>query len=137
MKQLILVFIIAIASSACSKQNQHFKAKSVTLNGHEILNYPHELLRLRFLDGLDSTKVLGSTTGYPADLPLPAVLAINPGFTIQLYKDPCYVQLWGDSSGLIGTAKVNMNHYKIIFPLEMEIKSAGFDVTLAGVWDQR
>lgn len=136
MKHLLFALILVILISGCSKKNEEFKIATVTLNGHQTGKYPQELLSVRFLDGTDSQRVLGVTSGYPANLPLPATLAVDPGFKIQLYKQPCYVQVWGDSSGLIGSVKVNMDLYKIIFPLEMEVKDAGMDVTLSGQWVQ-
>jgi len=132
--QLILTLMLPFFS--CSKKNQEFKIKTVTINDYQGGKYPQELLHIRFLDGADSQHVLGMTAGYPAWLPLPAVLSVEPAFHIQLYKHPCYVQLWGDSTGLIGSYKMNMDKYKIIFPLEMEAKGTGMDVTLNGSWGQ-
>lgn len=128
--------ILVILFSSCSKENQEFKIKTVTLNSHQEGKYPQELLRVRFLDGSDTQHILGVTSGYPANLPLPVVLSVTPAFKLKLYKQPCYVQIWGDSTGLIGSCKVNMDKYKIIFPLEMEVQSPGINVTLSGQWGQ-
>jgi len=43
--------------------------------------------------------------------------------------------LWADSTGLISSQKMNMDSYKIIFPLEMDVKNKDMDVTLSGNWD--
>lgn len=126
-----LFFVLLLAG--CSKKNKEFTLKSVTLNSHAAAS-PSELLYVRFLDGADTQHVLATTTAYPAGLPLPAVLSVHPAFELPLYKHPFFVQLWGDSSGLIGTAKIDMDEYKIIFPLEMEVKSADLDVTVSGAW---
>lgn len=118
----------------CSKKNKEFTLKTVTLNSHRALTSPSEPLRIRFLDGADTQHILATTAAYPASLPLPAVLSVHPAFQLPLYKHPFFVQLWGDSTGLIGTAELDMDDYKIIFPLEMEIKGADLDVTVSGGW---
>ncbi|OQP52651.1 hypothetical protein A4H97_25365 [Niastella yeongjuensis] len=137
MKHIITIIALVLTLISCNKKGQDFKIKSVTLLAHRPLQYTRELLRVRLLDGVDSQKVIGETAGYPASLPLPATLLVNPAFQLKLYSQPCYVQLWGDSTGLIGTAKLNMKDYKIIFPLEMEVGNADMKVTLTGKWDQQ
>ena len=137
MKHILAAIALVLVFISCNKKGQDFKIKSVTLLAHRPLQYPQELLRVRFLDGTDSQKVIGITAGYPANGPLPATMLVDPAFRLKLYSRPCYVQLWGDSSGLIGSAKVNMDDYKIIFPLEMELENADMKVTLTGKWDQQ
>lgn len=107
MKHIRLALILVILFSSCSKENQEFKIKTITLNSHREGKYSQELLRVRFLAGSDSQRILGVTSGYPANLPLPVALSVTPAFKLKLYKQPCYVQLWGDSTGLIGSCKVN------------------------------
>lgn len=126
-----LFFILLLVG--CSKKDKEFTLKSVTLDNHGAAS-TSERLTVRFLDGADTQHVLATTTAYPASLPLPAVLSVHPAFQLPLYKHPFFVQLWGDSSGLIGTAEIDMDEYKIIFPLEMEVKSADLDVTVSGTW---
>jgi hypothetical protein len=136
MKHITATIALVLLFISCNKKGQDFKINTVTLTAHRPLQYRQELLYVRFLDGADSQQVLGVTSGYPANLPLPATLLVNPAFKLRLYKQPCYVQLWGDSTGLIGSCKVNMDDYKIIFPLEMEVANADMKVTLHGKWDQ-
>jgi hypothetical protein len=137
MKHIIATIALVLVLTSCNKKGQDFKIRSVTLLAHRSLQYPQELLRIRFLDGADSQKVIGVTSGYPANLPLPTTMLVDPAFRLRLYSQPCYVQLWGDSTGLIGSAKVNMDEYKIIFPLEMKVENADMKVTLTGKWDQQ
>jgi hypothetical protein len=136
MKQVIAALALAGLLVSCNKTKQDFKINTVTLIAHRPVQHPQELLYLRFLDGADSSQVIGVTSGYPANLPLPATLLVTPAFRLQLYRNPCYVQLWGDSTGLIGSCRVNMDNYKIIFPLEMDVENAEMKVSLAGKWDQ-
>ncbi|MBO9202376.1 MULTISPECIES: hypothetical protein [Niastella] len=137
MKYIITALALTAILVSCNKKGQDFKIKSVTLLKHRPLQYPQELLRVKFLDGADSQKVIGITSGYPANLPLPATMLVDPAFKLKLYSQPCYVQLWGDSTGLIGSSKVNMDDYKIIFPLDMEVENEDMKVTLTGKWDQQ
>ena len=137
MKSTIATISLGMVLISCNKKGQDFKIKSVTLLAHRALQYPQELLRFKFLDGADSQKVVGVTPGYPANLPLPATMLVDPAFRLKLYSQPCYVQLWGDSTGLIGSVKVKMDDYKIIFPLEMELTNRDMKVTLTGKWDQQ
>ena len=137
MKDIIATIALVMVLTSCNKKGQDFKIRSVTLLAHRPLQYQQELLRVKFLDGADSQKVIGVTSGYPANLPLPATMLVDPSFKLKLYSQPCYVQLWGDSTGLIGTVKVNMDDYKIIFPLEMEAGNSDMKVTLTGKWDQQ
>jgi len=137
MKYIIATIALVMVLTSCNKKGQDFKLRSVTLLAHRPLQYQQELLRVKFLDGADSQKVIGITSGYPANLPLPATMMVDPSFKLKLYRQPCYVQLWGDSTGLIGTCKVNMDDYKIIFPLEMEVANSDMKVTLTGKWDQQ
>jgi hypothetical protein len=137
MKYIIATIALVMVLTSCNKKGQDFKIKSVTLLAHRPLQYQQELLRVKFLDGADSQKVIGVTSGYPVNLPLPATMLVDPSFKLKLYHQPCYVQLWGDSTGLIGTCKVNMDDYKIIFPLEMEVVNSDMKVTLTGKWDQQ
>jgi hypothetical protein len=136
MKHIIATIALAGLFAGCNKKGQDFKIKSVTLTAHRAIQYPQQLLRFRFLDGADSSQVIGVTSGYPANLPLPVTLLVEPAFKLKLYKNPCYVQLWGDSTGLIGSCRVNMDNYKIIFPLEMDVANDDLKATLTGKWDQ-
>ena len=137
MKHIIATIALVMVLISCNKKGQDFKIRSVTLLAHRPLQYPQELLQVKFLNGTDSQKVIGVTSGYPANLPLPATMLVDPSFKLKLYKQPCYVQLWGDSTGLIGSVKVNLDDYKIIFPLEMEVGNQDMKVTLTGKWDQQ
>jgi hypothetical protein len=137
MKHTILILISLWLLCSCNKESQDFRVKAVTINSYRPTQYPHETLRVRFLDDEHTGHVLGVTDGYPASLPLPAKLNVNPAFKLKLYKQPCVIELWGDSTGLIGSAKMNMSNYKIVFPLEMEVESENFRLSVSGKWDQQ
>ncbi|HEU4551283.1 MAG TPA: hypothetical protein VFS25_00550 [Chitinophaga sp.] len=134
-KHILFTAGLVALFTGCNKDDQAFRLKTVTLNAHREGKYPGELLSIRIVDAADTAHVLGTTKGYPANLPLPVTLSVSPNFKWELYKQSFYVQLLGDSTGLIGSCKVNMDNYKIIFPLEMEVESEAVNVTLSGKWD--
>jgi hypothetical protein len=134
-KHILLIAGLVALFTGCNKEDQAFKLKTVTVNAHRAGNYSRELLSIRIVDAADTAHVLGATKGYPANLPLPVTLSVSPDFKWELYKQSFYVQLLGDSTGLIGSCRVNMDNYKIIFPLEMEVENEDMNVTLSGKWD--
>lgn len=137
MKYTLLILISGGLWCSCNKNSQDFRVKAVTINSYYKTQYPHETLHVRFLDNENSGHVLGTSDGYPATMPLPVKLNVNPAFKLKLYKEPCFIELWGDSTGLIGSGKMNMSSYKIVFPLEMEVENENFNVSVSGKWDQR
>ncbi len=137
MKHTLLLLTSLWLLCSCNKESQDFRVKAVTLSSYHRTKYPNEKLYVRFLDKEHTGHVLGATDGYPASLPLPVKLNVNPAFKLKLYKQPCFIELWGDSTGLIGSTRMNMGHYKIIFPLEMEVEGENFQLSVGGKWDQQ
>lgn len=54
---------------------------------------------------------------------------------MTLYHKSYRVQLYGDVSGLIGACSVNMDEYKIIFPIDMEVKNDSLSISMTGSWE--
>lgn len=135
MKHIILAFLLVVGISACSKKDENFKLKTVTLTAYKGKTLSQQHIYIRIVDAGDTTRVVAKSSSYPSDLPLPATLGLESAVKQPFYKNTCYVQLWGETDGLISAVKVNMDKYKIIFPLAMEVGNEVFDATLSGSWD--
>ena len=135
MKHIILVFLLIIGISACSKEDENFKLKTVTLTAYKGAALSQQRIYIKIVDAADTARVVGKSASYPSDLSLPATLGLESAVKQPFYKNTCYVQLWGDTDGMISSVKVNMDKYKIIFPLAMEVGNEVFEVTLSGSWD--
>lgn len=135
MKYLSLLAFLVLNITACRKDNQNFKLKTVTINAYPRKNLPLQHIYVRIVDAADTALVLDKSDLYPSNLPLPVVLKVSLGMKKMLYKNSCVVQLWGDLSGLLSSEKLNMTNYKIIFPLEMDVENREMNVKLSGSWD--
>lgn len=135
MKYITLLVIIIIGITACRKDDQNFKLKKVTINAYIRKDLPLQRLFIKIVDAIDTQRVVGTSASYPSDSPLPVTLGVNSALKQSLYKNTCLVQLWGDLSGLLSSQTIDMNHYKIVFPLDMDVKNDVMDVTLSGNWD--
>jgi hypothetical protein len=135
MKYITLLAIVIVSITACQKDNQNFKLKTVTINAYTNKSSGLQHVYVRIVDAADTQRLVGKSASYPSNLPLPVTLGITSSLKQALYKQTCIVQLWADSTGLISSQRVNMGSYKIIFPLEMDVKNKDMDVTLSGNWD--
>ena len=135
MKYITLLAIIIVSMTACQKDNQNFKLKTVTINAYTNKSSGLQHVYVRIVDAADTQRLVGKSASYPSNLPLPVTLGITSSAKQALYKQTCIVQLWADSTGLISSQRINMDSYKIIFPLEMDVKNKDMDVMLSGSWD--
>ena len=135
MKHIIFDVLLLVGVNACSKKDENFKLKTVTLTAYKGKALNQQRVYIRIVDAGDTARVVGQSVSYPSDLPLPATLSLESAVKQPFYKNTCYVQLWGNTDGMISTVKVNMDKYKIIFPLAMEVGNEVFDVTLSGSWE--
>jgi hypothetical protein len=135
MKYITLLAIMVLSITACQKDDQNFKLKTVTINTYSKKDLPLQRVYVRIIDAADTQRVIGTSASYPSNLPLPVTLAVASSLKQALYKNTCLVQLWGDSTGLLGSQKMTMDNYKIIFPLEMDVDNEDMDITLSGNWD--
>jgi hypothetical protein len=135
MKYITLLAIVIVSITACQKDNQNFKLKTVTINAYTNKSSGLQHVYVRIVDAADTQRLVGKSASYPSNLPLPVMLGITSSLKQALYKQTCIVQLWADSTGLISSQRVNMGSYKIIFPLEMDVKNKDMDVMLSGSWD--
>jgi hypothetical protein len=135
MKNILLIAFVAVCMIACRKDDQNFKLKIITINSYTKKDLPVQRLYVQVVDATDTQRVIGKSESYPSNLPLPVTLAVPGSQKQTLYKTSCYVQLWGDSAGMITSAKMNMDLYKISFPLSMNVSNKDMDITLSGSWE--
>ncbi|MGN6180879.1 MAG: hypothetical protein ACTHNW_16980 [Mucilaginibacter sp.] len=129
----IFLGLLTVVLAGCAKNNKNFTLTSIQLNGYKHVNIPAQHLYLKVFN--DQLAVpLTRTQLYPNDLPLPAIFNVSPTISMTLYKKSYHIQLWGDSTGYISSCRINMNSYKIIFPLSMTAKSDSLSVTINGSW---
>jgi hypothetical protein len=133
MSRILLPVLLLLLAAGCRKDNKEFTLKNITLVAYKKPPVAQNL-RLRVVGGHNGAS-LGSSDACPSYLPLPVVLGIQPRVAMELYREGCTVELWGDSTGLIGSCAVDMRAYKIIFPIEMEAHSPALTVALSGSWE--
>jgi len=129
----VYIGLLAVVLAGCTKENRTFTLKTIKLNDYKRTNLPAQKLYLEFFDD-DIAAPLAHTELYPNTLPLPATLNVYPPAPMTLYKKGYHVQLWGDSTGYISSCHIDMDDYKIIFPIDMDVKSDSLNVDLMGSW---
>ncbi len=132
MKLFLTLSVCSLLVVGCNKDRKTFTLKTVKLNSYSESKHSSQNLFVKVVDKNDI--VLNTTGKYPGSFTLPATFAIDPSLNLKLYKDQYTVQLWGDSTGLIGSSEINMDEYKIIFPIDMETESEEVSFNLAGSW---
>ena len=108
--------------------------KCIKLNSYHKSQYPAQNLSLKIVKADNANTVLANTESYPSTLTLPATFALNSHLRIHLYKEHIAIQLWGDSTGLIAASAIDMEEYKIIFPIEMETGNENISFSVVGSW---
>lgn len=137
MKSLSLIVLIftCLLSSCHKKENIEFTLNKLTLNAFEKEKYPVQNYYLKLVDIHESLQTTIYTTDvYPSTQTLPVNYGITPAPQLNFYKSDYAVELWGDSSQLIGTNPIHLEDYKIIYPLEMETEHAEISISLHGTW---
>jgi len=129
----ILIALLAFMIAGCAKENKTFSLKTIRLNDYTKTADTAQQLYLEIFDANSSTP-LARTGLYPAGLPLPATLKVYPVLPLKLYKEACHIELWSNVSGYISSCDLHMSEYKIIFPIDMEVKSDSLNVSVMGTW---
>ncbi len=124
---------MATLFAGCTRDDISFSLKTIRLNNYERKTTVHQKLHLEVFDDNKSV-ALASTDLYPSDLTLPASFKVDPAVPMALYKKAYHVQLWGDSTGYIGSCQINMDEYKIVFPIDMEVKNDSLNISIMGSW---
>ena len=131
-RKIIYLFLL-ILSTGCTKENKIFTLKTIRLNDYRQKYLPVQKLYLEVFEDNAATR-LAHTGVYPSDLTLPASFKVEPTIPMMLYDKTYYVQLAGDSTGYIGRCQVNMDEYKIVFPIDMEVGNDSLNISLIGNW---
>lgn len=132
MKIFLVLGVCCLLLLSCNKDRKTFTLKTVKLNSYTQSKHSAQNLYIKVVD--INGAVLNTTDNYPGSFTLPATYAIEPTLKLQLYKKGCALQLWGDSTGFIGSSEINMDEYKIIFPIDMETKSEDVSFNVSGSW---
>lgn len=132
MKKVFALFLVFI-SAGCTKDNKTFTLKTIRLNNYRKMNLPVQKLYLEVFEG-NAVNPLAHTAVYPSDQTLPASFKVEPAVPMTLYKKVYYVQLSGDITGYISRCSVNMDEYKIIFPIDMEVENDSINISIMGGW---
>lgn len=125
--------LMLLFCTACSKNDKLFLLKQLQLTHYEGADAAADSLYLQLFQSGSNTAVLTTET-YPSTQTLPAVYAVHPALPLPLYQQNYRVELWGKKQGYIGSCEFDMDHYKIIFPLEIEAESETIVVSLKGGW---
>lgn len=131
-RKIIYLFLL-ILSTGCTKENKIFTLKTIRLNDYRQKYLPVQKLYLEVFEDNAATR-LAHTGVYPSDLTLPASFKVEPTIPMMLYDKTYYVQLAGDSTGYIGRCQANMDEYKIVFPIDMEVGNDSLNISLIGNW---
>lgn len=135
MKKLVLVCLCSLLFMSCKKENHEFTLKSIKLNSYDKSHYPSQNLSLKVVRAETPDIIIANTESYPSALTLPATFSVKPRPVLRLYKENIVIQLWGESSGLIASSKVNMKEYKIIYPIDMETENEEVSFSIMGSWE--
>lgn len=134
MKYILISFCaVLFISTSCKKKKERieFTLKSLTLKAFEKESLPEQNVYLKVLQ---EGTVLAETYNYPSKYTLPAKFGLEQSVQMNFYKNDYTVELWGDSSGYIGSNPIHLEDYKIIYPLDMETENNGIEIVLSGTW---
>ncbi len=129
----IPTLLLLILSAGCAREHKTFTLKTITLHDYRATGTGAQQLYLK-VSGAPGTATLGQTGVYPAGLTLPVIFKVTPAIPMLLYQNNYTIELWGDSSGYISSCGVHMEAYKIVFPIDMEVKNDSLAVSLQGSW---
>lgn len=128
-----LILCMVILFTGCAKDDKSFSLKTIKLHGYQQANLPAQKLHLEVFDG-NTSVALAHTGPYPSELTLPVTLMVYPSVPMTLYNKTYRIELRGDITGYISSCKVNMEEYKIIFPIDMEVGNDSLHISMAGGW---
>ncbi|WP_347219173.1 hypothetical protein [Chryseobacterium sp.] len=133
-KILSLLSLIFFCAS-CSNDDNIFHLKTIKISEYaQHKSLPEQHFYLKIFDN-SSTESIAHTEDFSGSLPLPVILKAEPSPEMYLYAKPYRIELWGEVSGFIGSCTVNMDDYKITFPIDMEVKSNNLEVAIQGSWE--
>tara|TARA_R110002124_G_scaffold60256_3_gene165316 strand:+ start:72 stop:494 length:423 start_codon:yes stop_codon:yes gene_type:complete len=131
---VLFLFFVGVLFTSCNNEDKVFTLKTIKLQAYLNRDLVEQNVYFKVVDQNDSTSILGTTDTYPSKITFPAVFGVKPFVNSKLYQNSYIIQLWGETTGLIGSCQVEMSQYKIIFPLEMEVENDEMTITIAGSW---
>jgi hypothetical protein len=134
LKWKLAAITILISLASCTKDNKIFSLKTIRLNDCRSANIHIQKVYFKVFTDNNMATPLTTTDVYPGYLTLPATFKVAPTLQMTLYSKTYYVQLWGDSTGYIGACKIIMADYKIMFPIDMEVKNDSLNISIMGSW---
>lgn len=132
--RIFFLILTVLSLFSCGNDDRIFQLKTVKLIGYERReSLPEQNLYIKiFKDDIPTS--IAQTEIYPGSLPLPAVFKVYPSPEMNLYAELYHMELWGDVTGYIGNCSVDMAHYKIVFPIDMEVKGERVEISMQGSW---
>lgn len=133
LKHILISLLILNGLFSCNNDDNTFHLKTVKLLEYS-KNLPEQKLYIKaFSDDLPDS--IAQTEEYPSTLPLPATLKMYPSPNMNLYGKKYHLELWGGISGYIGRCDIDMDDYKIVFPIDMEIENESLSISMQGTWE--
>ena len=135
-KKIISFFLVSslFFLFSCQNDDRTFQLDTVKLEQFEKeKSLPEQKLFIKVFK--EESKIsIAETELYPSDLPLPATLKMYPSPEMNLYVTSYHLELWGNITGYIDRCSVHMDDYKIIFPIDMEVKGEHLEISMQGSW---
>lgn len=134
MKKLFFSLLILFLMS-CTNDNNIFTLKTIKLNDFERrTTLPAQKLYFKVFKN-DSEIPLTETGFYPSNYAMPSTFKVFPSVGMQLYGKAYNVQLWSETDGYLGRCDIDMDKYKIIFPIDMEVENDSLNIAIQGNWE--
>ncbi|KGO09909.1 hypothetical protein BEI02_05660 [Elizabethkingia sp. HvH-WGS333] len=135
LKQTLISLSILIGLVSCNNDDNTFHLKTVKLLEYsKKQSLPEQKLYIKAFSE-DLPVSIAQTEEYPSVLPLPATLKMYPSPSMNLYGKNYHLELWGETSGYIGRCDIDMDDYKIVFPIDMEIETDSLSISMQGSWE--
>ncbi|WLD22842.1 hypothetical protein NU10_08900 [Flavobacterium dauae] len=135
LKYIFLLLATVTVLFSCSNDDNTFHLNTVKLIEYSQKEHlPEQKLYIKaFAD--DLSEELAKTEEFSSTLPMPITLKMYPMARMNLYGKNYHLELWGETSGYLGRCTINMDNYKIVFPIDMEVESEELSVSIQGTWD--
>lgn len=129
------LFLSFLLVSCLTNDNNTFTLKTIKLNDFkERTTLSAQKLYFKVFRS-DSEIPLTETMHFLSDNALPATLKVFPSVDMQLYGKKYNVQLWSETQGCLGRCDIDMDEYKIIFPIDMEVENDSLNIAIQGSWE--
>lgn len=135
LKQIIIILFMTASVMSCSNEDNTFHLNTVKLIEYSQRESISEQRIFIKAFSNDSPEPLAQTEKFSNALPMPITLKMHPKAEMNLYGKDYHLELWGEVSGFIGRCDIDMDNYKIVFPIDMEIEGEELTASIQGGWD--